>query len=224
MKTAKIYGLVDPRDGEIRYVGRTKQKLYMRRQQHICEARKERIRNSRAEWIRSILKEGLRPLITHLQTVPEDEQVLYEGMWIEKLQNLVNDGTAKQGGTRSYIVDWTPELDALLGTVADSVIAEKVGVTRKAISYRRKVLGVPASYDRTRNTPPPLCKKILLEQWIIDLLGSMPDYKLGEQAGLSKRTINRARRERGIAAYAHSTGNDGKFRPGSFPPRWIKYA
>ena len=221
-----IYGLVDPRSGEVRYVGRTKQGLGLRLQQHIDNGR-EKFKHPRAEWVRALFAEGMRPLITHLETAEDAEQVTAEAKWMERFAGLVNSGTAAQGGTRSYVIEWTAELDAQLGVVADSVIAEKIVVTRKAVTYRRKVLGIPASFNRSRNTKPPAMggyNRITLPKWVIDLFGSMPDYLLAEKAGVSKKKIMVERNKRGIASYASRTGNSGKFQPGSYPMRWIGHA
>lgn len=218
-----IYGLLDP-NGSVRYVGRTKHRLYIRLNQHIANARKKNSKHPRAVWIRELLSKEQRPTITHLETVPEGEQVRAETRWMARFDGLVNSGTAAQGGTRSYIVLWTKELDARLGVESDKLIADELGVTRKAVSYRRKVLGIPASYNRARNTPPPAMgghNRIALSEWVIDLLGSMPDKKLADKAGVSKKTIIRARHARGIESYASRTGETGQFKPGCFPIRWL---
>lgn len=55
-------------------------------------------------------------------------------------------------------VNWTPELDALIGELPDKFIAEKIGVAVGTVINRRKILGKPASrmtqkhYSRHRAT------------------------------------------------------------------------
>lgn len=69
-----------------------------------------------------------------------------------------------------------------------------------------------------RNSPPPPMaghNKIELSRECISKLGSMPDYKLALRHGVSKRTINRNRRMRGIPSYASVTGKNGKFQLGA---------
>lgn len=222
---SKIYGLVDPRCGNIRYVGRTKQRLSMRLSQHIGIARRRKFVNPRTSWILEIIESGLKPLITDLETVPDANEVEAEARWISRFDGLVNSGSPAQGGCKSYVAKWTPELEAILGKKPDSVIAEMLGVTRKAVTYRRKVLGIHAGCSRERNKPPPRMaghNKIEIPQWVIDLMGSMPDYLLAEKSGINKKTLNRERRRRFIASYADRTGNTGKFNPGSYPMRWLK--
>jgi hypothetical protein len=89
-------------------------------------------------------------------------------------------------------VKWTPELLALLGTVPDSEIAAKLGCERKTVSYRRQCLGVPASFDRTNNIPPPAnggWNRKTLADCTIGALGTMPDWKLAEELALAKNGL-----------------------------------
>lgn len=65
----KIYGLVCPISGEIRYIGKTSRELDRRLYAHISESR--RIRNShKHRWIAKCLDDGVRPLIVLLEDVP----------------------------------------------------------------------------------------------------------------------------------------------------------
>ena len=66
----KIYGLADPRTGEIRYIGKTKHLLSTRLSQHISEAKKCH-RTHRHHWINLLLKDGIKPLILLLEEVAE---------------------------------------------------------------------------------------------------------------------------------------------------------
>lgn len=228
MNTSKIYVLIDPRDGEIRYVGRTVQSLEQRLLQHIQKSTKKSHR--RAVWIRDLQANGLVPSIEEVESVSIEDSPEKEKHWTRKLlaegRQLLNDGIGRGGCNHpKKKITWTPELDALLGTMADAKIAERLGVTRKSVSYRREKLGIPASYDRERNTPPPPMgghNKVELTSDILDLLGTIPDYKLAKKAGVSKKVILSRRQELGIPSYAESTGKDGKYEKGHYPQRWIK--
>jgi len=56
----------------------------------------------------------------------------------------------------------------------------------------------------------------------VALLGTMPDHQLGARFGVSKHTIGRWRRERGVPSYAEQTGHTGQFRKGQPHPRWSR--
>jgi group I intron endonuclease len=84
-ETTFIYGLWDPRNGRLRYVGKSdnpKQRLIG----HVSIAKKEL--NPCASWIRSLLKQDLRPLVTVLEEVPVSEWEATERHWIEKCRDL----------------------------------------------------------------------------------------------------------------------------------------
>lgn len=51
-------------------------------------------------------------------------------------------------------------------------------------------------------------------------LGTMPDYKLAAEAGTCKEVIARHRAASGIAPYALTTGNNGRYKHGNYPARW----
>lgn len=72
---------------------------------------------------------------------------------------------------------------------------------------------------------PPIGRKwnaIKLPDDIISMLGTMPDYKLAEIAGVAKKTILRRRVALGIKSYAETSGNTGTYKKGNFPARWLK--
>jgi hypothetical protein len=227
--TGHIYGLYDPEDEVIRYVGRTKQPLFIRLRQHIDQSRRRKygtfkFTNPRVEWIRTLLDQGRKPHIKLLESVPIEFQRETEDQWMQQMPDLVNSGSANQGGTRSYVAEWTPEREALLGKVADSILAEEMGITRKAVTYKRQCLGIEASYDLSRMKPPPAMgghNKITLPENIIELLGKMSDRTLGQYIGVSKYKIQRERQSRGIPSYAETTGNNGQYKDGHFPTRWL---
>jgi hypothetical protein len=227
MKT-KIYTLIDPRTGDRRYVGRTVQSLAQRLRAHDADARKKT--NKRATWIKELKSIGLSPQMVLLDEVPEDKARSAEVEWTLKLMaegcDLLNDGIGRGGCQHpKRIVTWTPELDSMLGNVADSIIAEQIGTSRKSVTYRREKLGIPASFDRTRNTPPPYMgghNRIALSEEIIAQLGTMPDYQLAKKAKVSKEKIMRERYLRNVPSFSDSTGNNGKFKKGDRPRRWLK--
>lgn len=226
MRQATIYTLVDPRDGLPRYVGRTLMPLVLRLRNHLRDRRKS---HPRALWLKELWDLGLRPIIVAMETVPFDDMIAAERRWAAKLTAeghiLLNDRKVGGGSCRSYVIQLTPEIEGRLGHVADAVLAAELGVSRKAITYYRQLKDIPAAYDRTRNTPPPPragWNRLDLPADIVAALGTMPDYRLAEQAQVSKKAINRARRALGIPSYAEQTGASGKFAAGAPHPRWSR--
>ena len=137
--------------------------------------------------------------------------------------DLSNCAVAGAGNPGVGRVVWTPEIDALLGVVPDSVLAKRLGCERKTISYRRECRGIKASYDRTNNTPPPNMagwNRITLSEEIISILGTMPDHAVAKIAGVNKKKITDERNRRGIRSYASATGNDGRIKVGEPHRRW----
>ena len=63
-----IYGLVDPRSGEIFYVGKTSN-AETRVARHLAE----RCNKGRVEWIRNIIGVGLKPTLAILEVVQKGE-------------------------------------------------------------------------------------------------------------------------------------------------------
>lgn len=229
MKTCTIYALLDPRTNTIKYVGRTVQPLEFRLRNHIRDAKIGK-QHQRAIWIRELLDAETKPLIQKLEIVPNDLAHDAEREWTKRLLDeghlLVNSNLAGGGCNHPKTrANWSPETRALLGQVADAVVAKLVGVTRKAVSYERAKLGIPASFDRTRNTPPPPMgghNRIELPDSIINQLGMLADDKLAKIAGVSKKRIIRERHARGISSYAERTGNSGRYKTGNYPTRWLK--
>lgn len=112
MKTeiAYIYALLDPRNNEVRYIGKTinpKRRLV----EHLNDSKREY--NYRAMWIKSLLKENLKPLIKFLKICPLSEFVKYETEYIKLYKNdkLTNSDETGQGsiGRRPEILDKVSE-------------------------------------------------------------------------------------------------------------------
>lgn len=76
--TVKIYALADPRTGEIRYVGKTKQRLSDRLYKHLTL--KGGVRN--VCWIKSLLSTGAVPEIMLLEDTSEEEWTQCERFYI----------------------------------------------------------------------------------------------------------------------------------------------
>lgn len=80
-KKVYIYGLYDPRDDKLRYIGKTihpKARLW----DHITDAKSRAIANGKAEWIRELLKLGLYPELRILEECTRENWIEREVQWI----------------------------------------------------------------------------------------------------------------------------------------------
>jgi group I intron endonuclease len=95
----KIYKLIDPRDGEIRYVGLTFNSISQRLKSH----RNEKSKSHKSNWIKSLRTQGFYPLIEIIETVYSYEDACErEIFWISKMKeeghNLTNHAS---GGNKN---------------------------------------------------------------------------------------------------------------------------
>lgn len=93
-----IYGLSDPRDGKVRYVGATKVGLQYRMHAHLHDARNGES-NHRCNWIRSLLAEGIKPEAKVLEETDEHNWQEAERRWIASLPDLTNNAEGGIGRT-----------------------------------------------------------------------------------------------------------------------------
>lgn len=131
--TATIYGLRDPRSMELRYVGMTV-KPERRVKEHVRDSAR-RPNCHRSKWIASLVREGLRPELIELETVPHGERETAEIFWVgymkalgARLTNATNGGNGannwpqelrrRRGETlRGRRVVFSPEHRAALATM-----------------------------------------------------------------------------------------------------------
>lgn len=93
-----IYGLVDPRNGEIRYIGKTNNPKN-RLNAHITESLKSDAQNYRLRWLRKLNKLKLKPLMIFLKVCPSNDFERYESEYIKIYSNdrLTNSDESGQG-------------------------------------------------------------------------------------------------------------------------------
>lgn len=94
----KIYALVDPKDGRIRYIGKTRYTLAKRLAEH-CQDRRMRHNRHKINWIRLLESEGMRPLIRLLEECQESDWQEREKFWIALHRATVTNVT--DGGNGS---------------------------------------------------------------------------------------------------------------------------
>jgi len=94
MEKLKIYTLTDPKTLEVRYVGKTKQTVEERLNDHIfCRNARKSKNIEKDEWINRLLSENLKPIVKQVDCKfvknPFEEYVL-EAEWVNKFTNLFN--------------------------------------------------------------------------------------------------------------------------------------
>ncbi len=97
----KIYGIICPIIGEVRYIGKTDQDLRRRLTNHLSDARKN-AENHRQRWIRKCLNIGLLPSIFLLEEVPagqcwQEREIAWIARAIELGYRLTNQTTGGEG-------------------------------------------------------------------------------------------------------------------------------
>lgn len=101
MQTWKVYGLYDPRDEKLRYVGCTSMPLLSSRlAMHVNTARLPTQKGHltpRAVWMREVLDAGFRPKAVLLQSCFSKEEALeVEQEWIRRFENELTNFTGKR--------------------------------------------------------------------------------------------------------------------------------
>lgn len=99
-----IYALVDPRTGDVRYVGKTSQKLRTRLRAHINRSAESRGARHCASWIASLSDIGIAPEIRALEQLPGPDWEEAEKRWIRfyresgaQLVNMTEGGGSHKG-------------------------------------------------------------------------------------------------------------------------------
>ncbi len=203
---SRIYGLVDPTTGLIKYVGKCITPLNRRLQNHEYRARSGRDQSRKGVWIRSLHRRGLRPTILLLEETAERWQDA-ERRWISELRRaglaLFN---VHQGGNGAHT---RAALDSrfipMLGVISDGRVAKLAGLCRETITYHRRRAGIPAAVDRSRSrctfpkghTPH---NKVNVPAHIMALLGEKSDGELARACGVDRGLIKQRRIKAGIPA------------------------
>lgn len=99
-----VYGLYDPRDGELRYIGKSAFRL-RRLRRHVWAARSHREQSHKARWIRQLIRLGHEPVILVLsECLSATDTSTSERAWIAamrvvgaRLTNLTDGGEGSDG-------------------------------------------------------------------------------------------------------------------------------
>lgn len=96
-RTCDIYTLSDPRNGAVRYVGKSTQ-VEMRYYNHLDYAKRPGRKFKSTNWIRQLLALGLKPVMTVIETVPYDQWADRERFWIAHHKAIGADLTNHNDG------------------------------------------------------------------------------------------------------------------------------
>ncbi|MFN7892588.1 MAG: hypothetical protein ACK5OC_19985, partial [Pirellula sp.] len=91
-------------------------------------------------------------------------------------------------------VEWTKEIDSIIGTVPDRVIAERFGIAVRSVAVRRHNLGIASTHREIAEAPK--WSKSMDKQ-----LGTMADTDLAKLLGIKRYFIRQRRAELGIPAF-----------------------
>lgn len=83
-----VYGLVDPREGVVKYVGVTDspQRRFM---EHIKPAKRKSIRQPRVQtWIKELEAQKLLPIFIFLDSVRSEDSINTEREWIRHFETI----------------------------------------------------------------------------------------------------------------------------------------
>lgn len=99
-----IYALLDPRTGEVRYIGKTYRSKQRRLRQHINDSRSGRSNTHAACWVRSLLNEGLEPVAKTIEVVTEnwEDRERYWIRYFRKRFDLTNSCDGGRGVRVGY--------------------------------------------------------------------------------------------------------------------------
>ncbi len=107
-----IYVLKDPRDGIVRYVGKTECALKKRLVHHLHSSKKPA--DHKARWMAKLVRDGVTPIIESIEVCPFEIWQERECFWIKKyrddgfdLTNTAEGGKGANGELMRAI--WTPE-------------------------------------------------------------------------------------------------------------------
>lgn len=90
-----IYKLIDPKNNEVRYVGKTIN-IKRRYKQHLYDKRT----SHKSSWVQSLRNQKLKPILEILEICNTDNWKEREIYWISQFSNLTN---LKEGGGSDYV-------------------------------------------------------------------------------------------------------------------------
>lgn len=149
MKEVKIYKLVDPRNYEVKYIGKTINSLEYRLYKHITD--KPLHNTHKHNWIQSLIILGLKPNIELVEICDESNWKERERYWIKYYNNLTNNTT---GGENEYY--FTEEIKEKISTRIKNAwisVNYRNNISEKRKEYWSNPENRKSHGDKLRNKP-----------------------------------------------------------------------
>jgi hypothetical protein len=166
MKTT-VYTLSHPTTGEVRYVGKTVGSLAKRLSNHVKDSKKRR--SHREKWIMSLADQGLKPVITFVDSIEHSENEP-EGNWLEMAyiaqyraegKRLVN---ATDGGEGVPGLKHSAETRAKISAALTPEIRAKMSAIRMGIVFSPEHIAKLTHARHQRVTSPETRTKMSVAQ------------------------------------------------------------
>lgn len=193
-----VYGLIDPRDGQLRYVGLTTYTIKKRLQKHLDS---RNTRDHRGAWIRQLHDAGLKPFVVELQSGYHDKLSLKRGE-IEWITHYTLLG--------AKLVNGTPGGDGLLSEESIEKIRRfHTGKKRSAATCAKM------SASHTGKTGRPVSDETRMRMSVSakarNVINPMKGRKHSDETR-AKMRIARANHDGGMLGLTHSEETKAKIR------------
>lgn len=191
-KTCDIYTLSDPRDGSVRYVGKSTQ-VAARYYNHLDYAKRPGRKFRSTNWIRQLLALGLKPTLTIIETVPYHQWADRERHWISHHKavgaNLTNHN---DGGYGPWEV--SPETSAKLSAATAARNRSRKG---QATSERARAVWSEAGKNRVAAMAPDERREHVMRMIRKRKPGWNRGWKMSEEAKAKIGAANSVSRRKG---------------------------
>lgn len=161
---AYIYGLKDPKNNLIRYIGQTMQPPRYRFSNHLSEVKNPRYNTRKINWLKSLLKDNVFPALIILEETTKEQADDREKYWIRQykqndLTNLTEGGNDVCSNIKEYhrrtkdkkvysFNEWTKEIKEYSNVKEASIYVNcKANNIPKAIHIKGRCSNLFWSYD-----------------------------------------------------------------------------
>lgn len=176
-----IYGLVDPRDGQVRYIGMTTKTLEARLAGHLNESHyRPKLCYHKSHWIRQLVALGLSPGIQLL------EEVLVDDDWRTAEIRWIAYGRS-QGWPLTNMTDGG---EGAPGRVLSEETKRRIAIAAKGRPSPKKGKPVPLEIAQRQLKPMP--------RHLENQFGKLSDREIAAQCGLTARAVGLRREKLGI--------------------------